>query len=93
MSIIQFACPRCQHAHDDPFEVFDSDRLHSLRCEHCRQDFSFAIMECHRCAHEEVFTWPQAPSEVALSLLTCESCGSTFRFNDDSDEPARATEN
>jgi ribosomal protein L40E len=73
-------CPFCQHKHDDPFEVLNPDRLDVMRCEKCKAKFSFAIMECHRCAHEQVFSWPQAPSADALDMLICEECNRTLRY-------------
>lgn len=82
MSFMQLHCPFCEHAHEDPFEVLDSDVLDSMKCEECAKTFWYAIMECHRCAHEQTFTWPHEPASESLDQLTCESCGSTFRVND-----------
>ena len=75
-------CPHCGQEHEDPFEVLDPDRLESMRCEACAKPFSFAIMECHRCAHEQVFTWAHEPAAKVLDLLTCEQCSSTLRCAD-----------
>jgi transcription elongation factor Elf1 len=83
---LMLSCPHCQAEHTDPFEVLDSNKLDQIRCDECGRHFSFAIMECHRCAHEQVFTWPHEPAESVLDLLTCEQCGSTFRYHDAPDE-------
>lgn len=80
------SCPHCGQEHEDPFEVLDPDRLEQMRCEGCAKPFWFAIMECHRCAHEKVFTWSHAPALQALDLLSCDQCGSTFRYADASHE-------
>jgi len=86
MCAIAFSCPRCGHIHEDPFEVLPADTLGTILCEGCRQEFAFALMECHRCANEHAFAWPSAPPLEALNLLQCDGCGSTFRLGD-SDAP------
>lgn len=83
---MKLPCPHCQTEHPDLFEVLDSNVLGQMRCEACKHTFSFAIMECHRCAHEKVFTWPHEPAATVLDMLTCEQCGSTFRYQDAKDE-------
>jgi hypothetical protein len=66
----------------------DPNVLDRMRCEACEQTFSFAIMECHRCDNERVFTWSHEPAVTALDMLTCDQCGSTFRYHDAEDQQA-----
>lgn len=77
-------CPRCENEHEDVFDVLDGDALASMKCETCRTLFWFAVMECHQCAQEEVFVWPGAVSEEALSLLVCTACCRTLRYHENS---------
>jgi transcription elongation factor Elf1 len=83
---LKLSGPHCEAEHADQFEVLDPDKLDRMRCDACEKTFSFAIMECHRCAHEQVFTWAHEPAPTVLDMLTCEQCGSTFRFHDATDE-------
>jgi transcription elongation factor Elf1 len=82
VSVLKIFCPHCNHASEDSFEVLDPDTIDAMRCEHCEKQFWFAIMECHACGHEQVFTWMHQASAAALSMLTCEACGTTFRRDD-----------
>ena len=84
-------CPRCENEHEDVFDVLDADALECLRCENCRTLFWFAVMECHRCAHEEAFAWPSPLSESDLSLLVCWACRRLFRYHEDSSDQEFAT--
>lgn len=77
MTALQFSCPHCSHGFDDPYEVLDDNKLLDIRCDACGKHFSLAIMECHRCAREEPFTWAVQPPPGALPQLTC-ACGATF---------------
>ena len=77
-------CPRCEYEHEDGFDVLDTDALGSMKCGACRSTFWFAVMECHRCAHEEAFEWPGTLSESELRLLVCRACCRTFRYHEDS---------
>lgn len=86
MSKLYIQCPHCEHEAEDFFEVLDPDVLDDMRCENCGKHFSFALMECHRCANEQIFTWPHKPSSSALDMLTCEACGSTFRYSDETQQ-------
>lgn len=86
ISTLCIQCPHCEHEAEDFFEVLDPDVLDDMRCENCGKHFSFALMECHRCANEHIFTWPHEPSEAALNMLTCEACGSTFRYSDEAEQ-------
>jgi len=79
-------CPRCEHRHEDEFDVLDADALGSMKCGGCRNTFWFAVMECHRCAHEEAFEWASTLSESDLSLLACRACCRTFRHHEDSSD-------
>jgi transcription elongation factor Elf1 len=79
VSILNILCPHCDYANEDVFEVFDLDTINTVRCEHCEKQFWFAIMECHACEHEEVFTWMHQTAAAALPMLTCEACGASFR--------------
>jgi transcription elongation factor Elf1 len=72
-------CPHCEHEHEDDWEVLLPDQMGSMRCEACRQEFAFAIVECHQCGNEQAFSWTHTPSADALDLLTCEACGSICR--------------
>jgi len=90
MSSLRITCPHCHEEHDDPFEVLASDQLHSMLCEGCGARFWLAIMECHRCAAEQTFTWGHQPEVAALDLLTCDPCGSTFRYHDAETEQERS---
>lgn len=83
MTTLCICCPHCENEAEDFFEVINPDIIDKMRCENCGKQFSFALMECHRCANEQVFTWPHEPSETALDMLTCEACGSTFRYSDE----------
>lgn len=83
MSTLRICCPYCEHEAEDFFEVLDPDVIDKMRCEGCGKFFHYALMECHRCANEQVFTWPHEPSSAALDMLTCEACGSTFRYSDE----------
>lgn len=76
---LKIPCPHCDHASEDEFEVLEPDSIEAMRCEHCDKQFWFSIMECHRCAHEQVFTWAHQPPPEALAMLTCEACQATFR--------------
>lgn len=82
MSVLEIFCPHCKHASEDSFEVLDPDTIDTMRCEGCEKQFAFAIMECHACGHEQVFTWVVQPSTAALSALTCEACKRPFRRDD-----------
>ena len=84
-------CPHCKHRHEDEFDVLDTDALGSMKCEACRSTFWFAVMECHRCAHEEAFAWPSHLSESELSLHVCWACRRTFRYHEDSSDQEFAT--
>jgi hypothetical protein len=79
-SALVLFCPYCTHESFDDFDVLDPDVLDKMRCESCKKEFSFALMECHRCAHEQTFSWKKEPPATALDLLTCSSCDSTFRY-------------
>jgi len=79
MPALKIPCPHCDHASEDEFEVFDADAIDAMRCEHCSRQFWFSIMECHRCVHEQVFTWAHQPPSEALTMLTCEACQATFQ--------------
>lgn len=79
-SALVLACPYCENESFDVFEVLDPDVLDKMRCESCKNEFSFALMECNRCAHEQTFSWKQAPPAATLDFLTCSSCDSTFRY-------------
>jgi type IV secretion system protein VirB11 len=81
MPALQIHCPHCDHASEDLFGVLDPDAIDTMRCEQCANPFCLAIMECQRCAHEQVFTWGPQPPDVSLSMLTCETCGNTSRRN------------
>lgn len=72
-------CPHCGHEHEDDWEVLLPDQMDSMRCEACRQEFAFAIVECHQCGNEQAFSWTHTPSPEAIDLLTCEACGSICR--------------
>ena len=76
---IELHCPHCQHAHDDPWEVLDVDKIDQMKCEGCHRAFHFALMECQRCAEETAHSWAHAPAPEALRLLTCPDCGATYR--------------
>lgn len=84
-------CPRCEHRHEDEFDVLDVDALCSMKCEACRNTFWFAVMECHRCGDEEAFEWPSTLSEDALNLLVCRTCCRTFRYREHSPDSEIAT--
>ena len=79
-------CTACGHGHADDFEVLPADTLGSLRCEACRVVFWSVVMNCHRCAHEQAFSWPQKPPDETLPLLTCPRCLSTFLFPPDAED-------
>jgi transcription elongation factor Elf1 len=76
---LKIVCPHCDHASEDGFEVLDLDTIDAMLCEHCGRQFWFFIMECHRCAHEQVLTWAHQPPPEALAMLTCEACQATFQ--------------
>jgi uncharacterized OB-fold protein len=80
MSDLILTCPHCTYEHEDMFEVLDTDSLDAMRCEGCKEIFTFALMECHRCANEQAFSWRHPPLATALDQLTCEACGNTFRY-------------
>ncbi len=81
-SVLVMLCPYCEHESCDVFDVLNSDVIDKMRCETCRNEFSFALMECHRCASEKIFSWKKEPSATVLDSLTCECCDSTFRYPD-----------
>ena len=83
--------PYCEHRHRDEFDVLNTDALGSMNCEACRTTFWFAIMECHRCAHEKAFEWPSTLSEFELRGLVCKACGKTFRYHEDSPDQEIST--
>ncbi len=87
MATLILSCPHCEEEHQDAFEVLNADSIESMRCDACNKQFWFAIMECHRCANEQTFTWTQLPTLEVPDGLTCEACGSTFRYHDDTSEP------
>ena len=84
MSLV-FHCPHCQHLKEDPFEVLDQNVIDWMKCEACEKRFYFAIVECHRCAFENVYCWPAEPPSETLALLTCPKCQSTYLRNENSD--------
>ncbi|MBA3773588.1 MAG: hypothetical protein H0X13_14200 [Ramlibacter sp.] len=86
MTVLKLPCPHCGNRHEDLLEVLDPDKIDSMHCEECRRQLWFSIMECHRCANEQVFTWAHEPEVHALDMLTCEACGSPFRRQDGPDE-------
>jgi transcription elongation factor Elf1 len=88
MSSVLLSCPHCQHEHEDAFEVLAVGAIDDMRCEACKQEFSFVLLECRRCTNEQAFTWPHRPPSTALRLLTCEPCGIHFGFHDANQEEA-----
>lgn len=81
--MLLISCPHCSKSYDDALEVLVPGAVVSrMRCEGCVKPFSYAFLECHRCELETVFTWRHEPPERALSLLTCERCGSCMREPD-----------
>lgn len=74
------SCPYCTHESFDVFDVLNSDVVDEMHCERCKKKFFFALMECHRCANEQIFSWKEAPPTTALDFLTCACCDSTFRY-------------
>ena len=79
-SLLVVSCPYCAREICDVFDVLDSDVIDKMRCEACRKEFSFALMECHRCAGEQIFNWKKEPPATILDSLTCACCDSTFRY-------------
>lgn len=71
-------CPHCEYEEVDDFEVFDPGVPHSMRCDGCRRDFHFALMECSSCGAESSFPWAHLPSELELSGLACKRCGRSY---------------
>jgi transcription elongation factor Elf1 len=82
-------CPRCGHAHEDPFEVFDAHVITALRCQHCGETFHFLIMECWHCAGEGFHSWAHCPNPSVIDELTCESCGRLYRYREPPEAFAR----
>lgn len=80
-SSLTFSCPHCGHKHEDSLEVLEPDIADSMRCEGCAQSFSVALMECHRCAAEQVHTWRGEPATGVLETLKCHTCGNTLRMD------------
>lgn len=82
MGSLTLSCPACGHEHEDAWEVLDVNQASSMRCDRCRVQFWFALMECHRCENEQSFTWRHEPSPKGVAMLECEACHGTFRCPD-----------
>jgi transcription elongation factor Elf1 len=80
-SALTVSCPHCKHRHKDILELLEPDNLDAMRCDSCTHEFSVAVMECHRCADEQVFTWQEAPAAAVLDTLKCQMCGSGHRVD------------
>lgn len=75
MSSLVLRCPHCGQAGIDLFECLDHGVIGPICCEGCGRKFLCLLLECLKCANEDVFTWIQAPSETEMKELACSTCG------------------
>jgi transcription elongation factor Elf1 len=88
---LNIACPFCGHAHEDCFEILDTNKMDSMRCHSCRKSFALMLMECERCADEQMFVWSEVPPAIEVVGLACQACGEKYRHADASDEHEAAS--
>lgn len=72
---ISLRCPSCGTASNDGFECPAENEVHELTCAHCCNRFRAVILDCLRCADDEVIT---SQSDIDVSTLVCTACGSNI---------------
>ncbi len=80
---MSLSCPSCGTAINDSWECLTENEVHDLTCAHCGNCFRGAILECLRCATDEVVT---SQLNIEISTLACKACGSNFLDLDHDDE-------
>jgi len=80
---ISLSCPSCGTSIHDGWEGLTENEVHDLTCADCGNRFRGAVLECPRCAADEVVT---SQSDIEIVTLNCKACGSNIFDLDHDDE-------
>jgi hypothetical protein len=72
---ISLRCPSCGIASNDGFECLAENEVHELTCAQCGNRFQAVILDCLRCADDDVIA---SQSDIDVSNLVCKACGSNI---------------